>query len=70
MFMGLRRSVGANLAEARARFGVDVWQRYQTQLAPFLERDYVRYDAVTERLYLTAKGMEIGNQIFTIFIDA
>ena len=70
MFMGLRRSVGANLAEARARFGVDVWQRYQTQLAPFLERDYVRYDAVTERLYLTAKGMGIGNQIFTIFIDA
>ena len=70
MFMGLRRSVGANLAEARARFSVDVWQRYQTQLAPFLERDYVRYDAVTERLYLTAKGMEIGNQIFTIFIDA
>ena len=70
LFMGLRRSVGANLAEARARFGVDVWQRYQTQLAPFLERDYVRYDAVTERLYLTAKGMEIGNQIFTIFIDA
>ena len=70
MFMGLRRRVGANLAEARARFGVDVWQRYQTQLAPFLERDYVRYDAVTERLYLTAKGMGIGNQIFTIFIDA
>ena len=70
MFMGLRRSVGANLAEARARFSVDVWQRYQTQLAPFLERDYVRYDAVTERLYLTAKGMGIGNQIFTIFIDA
>ena len=70
MFMGLRRSAGADLAEARGRFGADVWSRYQAQLAPFLERDYVRYDAVTERLYLTSKGMEIGNQIFTIFIDA
>ncbi|MGM9529558.1 MAG: radical SAM family heme chaperone HemW [Phascolarctobacterium sp.] len=69
MFMGLRRAQGADLAEAQTRFGVDVWQRYQGQLQPYLERGLVRYDAFGQCLQLTEAGMEIGNQIFAIFVD-
>ena len=70
MFMGLRRAAGADLAEAKARFGVDVWQRYQKELAPFIDQGFVLYDAAGERLLLTEAGMELGNQIFAIFVDA
>lgn len=70
MFMGLRRAAGADLAEARARFGVDVWQRYGLQLEPIIKKGLARYDGDKQRLWLTPKGMEIGNQIFAIFVDA
>ena len=70
MFMGLRRAAGADLAEARIRFGVDVWQRYQKELVPLIDQGFVLYDAAGERLLLTEAGMELGNQIFAIFVDA
>lgn len=70
MFMGLRRAAGADLAEARIRFGVDVWQRYQKELVPLIDQGFVLYDADGERLLLTEAGMELGNQIFAIFVDA
>ena len=70
MFMGLRRAAGADLAEARTRFGVDVWQRYQKELVPLIDQGFVLYDAAGERLLLTEAGMELGNQIFAIFVDA
>ena len=70
MFMGLRRAAGADLAEARTRFGVDVWQRYQTELAPYIAQGLVGYEAAAERLYLTPAGMELGNQIFAIFVNS
>ena len=70
MFMGLRRSVGADLKEARERFGVDVWQRYGSQLEPYIKEGLVQYDRAKQRLWLTPKGMEVGNQIFAVFVDA
>ena len=67
--MGLRRAAGADLAEAKERFGVNVWQRYQKELAPYLRQGLVHYDAQAQRLCLKEKGMELGNQIFAIFIN-
>ena len=69
MFIGLRRTAGANLAEAQARFGVDVWQCYQGQLRPFVEQGLVLYDEKNQCLALTEAGMEVGNQIFSIFVE-
>ena len=69
MFMGLRRAAGADLAEAKERFGVNVWQRYQKELAPYIAQGLVGYEVAAERLYLTPAGMELGNQIFAIFIN-
>ena len=68
MFMGLRRSEGASLAEARERFGVDVLQRFAFELAPLFEQKLIAYDASTQRLRLTERGMEVGNQIFEVFV--
>ena len=67
--MGLRRTAGANLAEAQARFGVDVWQCYQGKLRPFVEQGLVLYDEKNKCLALTEAGMEVGNQIFSIFVE-
>ena len=69
MFMGLRRVAGADLAEAQVRFGVDVWQRYALQLEPFIKEGLVQYDGDKQRLCLTPRGMEVGNQIFAIFVN-
>lgn len=68
MFMGLRRACGADLAEARARFGVDVMQRFGGSLKPFLAQGLAEYDAATQRLYLTQRGMAVGNKIFEVFV--
>lgn len=68
MFMGLRRSVGADLAEARARFGVDVMQRFGAELEEFLAGGFAEYDAQAQRLRLTERGMAVGNQIFDVFV--
>ena len=68
MFMGLRRSAGAQLAEARTRFGVDVLQRFGKDLQRFFDGGFVEYDAQSEVLRLTERGMAVGNQIFDVFV--
>lgn len=68
MFMGLRRCAGADLAEAEARFGVDVMQSFGADLKFYLQEGYLVYDVTKARLRLTTKGMEIGNRIFEIFV--
>ena len=68
MFMGLRRSAGAQLGEARARFGVDVLQRFGKDLQRFIDGGFVEYDAQSEVLRLTERGMAVGNQIFDVFV--
>lgn len=68
MFMGLRCVQGADLAEAEARFGVNVLQRFARELQPFLEQDLLRIDADGRYLRLTERGMAVGNRIFEIFV--
>ena len=68
MFMGLRHSAGADLTEARARFGVDVMQRFGAELEEFFAGGFVKYDAQAQRLRLTERGMAVGNQIFDVFV--
>lgn len=66
LMMGLRRSQGASLAEAHKRYSVDVLQKYQHELEPFIQQKLV--EIKNNRLYLTEKGMAVGNQIFEIFV--
>lgn len=69
MMMELRRLEGADLQEAKERFGVDVMQKYAQDLAPFLQQGLLSYDAKKSCLALTAKGMAVGNRIFAVFVN-
>ena len=68
MFMGLRKKSGINLLEAKERFGVDVMVKYGAALRPFAAKGLVQTDERTGTLLLTQAGMEVGNQIFEIFV--
>ena len=68
MFMGLRKKSGINLMEAKERFGVDVMAKYGAALHPFAAKGLVQTDEETGTLRLTQAGMEVGNQIFEIFV--
>lgn len=68
MFMGLRRTDGADLQEAYQRYHVDVMQTFGKKLTFYLQNGYLIYDKQCQRLRLTSKGMEIGNRIFEIFV--
>ena len=68
MFMGLRKKSGVNLLEAKERFGVDVRQKYSAELAPFIARGLIKIDEDGHNIRLTEAGMEVGNQIFEIFV--
>ncbi len=68
MFMGLRKKSGVNLLEAKERFGIDVLAKYKTQLKPFVAGGFVEADFEKQNLSLTERGMEVGNQIFEIFV--
>lgn len=70
MFMGLRCVQGADLAEAQARFGVDVMARFGQELKPFIEQDLLRLESDGRYLRLTPQGMAVGNRIFEIFVTA
>lgn len=68
MFMGLRKTSGANLREARERFGVDVMERFAGEMEPFFQKGMLAYDSEAEVLRLTESGMELGNFVFEIFV--
>lgn len=66
MIMGLRRSQGVNLIEAKKRFDVDVLAKYKQELSPFFVQQLI--EIKNNHLHLTEKGMAVGNQIFEIFV--
>lgn len=68
MFMGLRTLRGANLTEAKERFGIDVLEEFSQNLASFFENSLLVHDDNTNYLRLTERGMAIGNIIFEAFI--
>jgi oxygen-independent coproporphyrinogen-3 oxidase len=66
LFMGLRLARGVDLEEIRRRFGVDVWNRHEEELRPFVEQELLVYDGGFLRL--TRPGMLLANEIMRVFI--
>ena len=66
LFTGLRLVEGVDLASMRNRYGVDVWAKYGTALAPFVTDDLVRLEE--GRLRLTRAGMLVANEIMAVFV--
>jgi coproporphyrinogen III oxidase-like Fe-S oxidoreductase len=57
---------GVDLDAIRARYGVDLWDRYAADLHPFVEQGMLIYDGGAIRL--TRDGMLLANEVMTVFI--
>ena len=66
LFTGLRLADGIDMAAVEARYGVDVWQRFGTALAPFLDAGVLRHES--DRLILTRQGMLVAHEVMTVFV--
>jgi len=66
LFMGLRLVEGIDLAAFRARFDVDVWDRYGDALAPASEAGLL--ERVSGRIRLTRRGMLLANEVMQVFV--
>jgi oxygen-independent coproporphyrinogen-3 oxidase len=66
LFTGLRLSQGLDLAEIDRRYAVDVWQRYATDLEPFIEAGCLIREGTTLRL--TRRGMLLAHEVMSVFV--
>jgi oxygen-independent coproporphyrinogen-3 oxidase len=66
LFTGLRLTAGLDLESIRQRYGVDVWERYRSDLARFVDAGLLTHDG--RRLALTRAGMLLANEVMTVFV--
>ena len=66
LFTGLRLTAGIDLDDVQRRYGVDVWERYRADLAPFVDAGLLRRDR--SRLALTRAGMLLANEVMAVFV--
>jgi oxygen-independent coproporphyrinogen III oxidase len=67
LFTGLRLTAGLDLAAVMDRYGVDVWDRYASELARFVDSGLLIHEP-RRRLALTRSGMLLANEVMTVFI--
>lgn len=66
LFTGLRLTEGLDLETIRRRYAVDVFDRFCTQLRPFLDAGLLVHSA--DRLRLTRRGMLVANEVMQVFV--
>jgi oxygen-independent coproporphyrinogen-3 oxidase len=66
LFTGLRLTDGVDEIAIERRYGVDVWQRYGTELEPFLDTGLLKRQ--NRRLWLTRRGMLLAHEVMTVFV--
>jgi oxygen-independent coproporphyrinogen-3 oxidase len=66
LFTGLRLTDGLQLPEIRAKFGVDVWERYGPDLEPFVRAGVLEHQS--GGLRLNRKGMLLANEVCSVFV--
>jgi oxygen-independent coproporphyrinogen-3 oxidase len=66
LFTGLRLSDGVDERVIQSRYGVDVWQRYGSDLQPYIEGGLLlRQD---RRMRLTRRGMLLAHEVMAVFV--
>jgi oxygen-independent coproporphyrinogen-3 oxidase len=66
LFTGLRLSDGIDLDAIGARYGVDIWGRYGSELEPYVAEGLVIRDG--SRLRLTRRGMLLAHEVMAVFV--
>lgn len=67
LFMGLRLNDGLDLSSMNRRHGIDIWERYGQDLAPYVTAGMLIHDP-GRRLALTRDGMLLANDVMAVFI--
>jgi oxygen-independent coproporphyrinogen-3 oxidase len=66
LFMALRLSDGIDERVIEHRYGIDVWQRYGSDLQPYVEDGLlIRQD---RRMWLTRRGMLLAHEVMAVFV--
>ena len=66
LFMGLRLSDGIDERVIERRYGIDVWQRYGSDLQRYVEDGLLmRQD---RRMWLTRRGMLLAHEVMAVFV--
>ena len=66
LFTGLRLSRGVKLDVLSLRYNVDVWERFQERLAPFVDAGILLRQETGLRL--TRSGMLLANEVMSVFV--
>ena len=66
LFLGLRLLEGVDLTVVERRYDVNVWARWGSELAPFVEDEVLARDQ--NRLRLTRDGMLLANEVMRVFV--
>jgi oxygen-independent coproporphyrinogen-3 oxidase len=66
LFTGLRLTTGVNFDVIRARYGVDVWERFGPELEPFVQTGLLQREG--SRMWLTRQGMLLAHEVMAIFV--
>ena len=67
LFTGLRLTRGLDLQAIHARYAVDVWQQYGSELQRFVDAGLLVHEP-PHRLALTRAGMLLANEVMAVFI--
>jgi oxygen-independent coproporphyrinogen-3 oxidase len=66
LFMGLRLIEGVDLIQFRSDYGLDIQERYGSELARLADAGLVQTDG--SRLTLTDRGLLLSNEVFVSFV--
>jgi oxygen-independent coproporphyrinogen-3 oxidase len=67
LFMGLRLNEGLDLIRMNRNHGIDIWERYGQDLAPYVSAGLLIHEP-GRRLALTRNGMLLANDVMTVVI--
>jgi oxygen-independent coproporphyrinogen-3 oxidase len=68
LFTALRLTSGIDLPAISARYGIDVWGRYGSELQRFVEAGLLIFEP-QRRLALTRRGMLLANEVMAVFLE-
>lgn len=66
MFLGLRMNAGINISEFERTFGISLYQKYGKKIKLHVEEGLL--EVKEDRMYLTEKGRDLANYVWSDFV--
>lgn len=68
MFLGLRKTAGVRDADYHAKFKSSFFHDYRSEIEEIFNEGLIAIDENDRRIFLTAKGLDLANQAFMVFV--